>query len=388
MERFHGSSVDYHLSLGETENARIFFTVHVEPGVQIPEVPYEELEAEVERLARTWDDDLRDAPDRASSAPSAARRSPTEYGAAVPRLLQVRTDWDLIVDDVLKLDELEQTGTRASSSGSATRRPASASRASSSTRPAARSTCPRSCRSSRRSGLRVGRRGAHRAARRRQGLHPRLRRAGLARRRARPRARSPTRCARTRSSRCGAARPRSDSLNRLVDRRRAHVGAGAASCARTGSTASASPRASPRSTATTRSRRTRSSRRSSSRTFEAKFDPIRSASPTRRSRRSAATPAWTCDTCPSLDQDQIIRHMLGTIQADRAHERLPPGPRVAVVQAPLGGRARDAEAVPAVRDLRVLAADGGDPSAGRHGCARRDPLVRPARRTTAPRCSG
>ncbi len=61
LERFHGTTVDYHLSLGETESARIFFTVHVEPGAQIPEVPYEELEAEVERLARTWDDDLHDA---------------------------------------------------------------------------------------------------------------------------------------------------------------------------------------------------------------------------------------------------------------------------------------------------------------------------------------
>ena len=49
LERFHGMTVDYHLSLGETESARIFFTVHVEPGTQIPEVPYEALETEVER---------------------------------------------------------------------------------------------------------------------------------------------------------------------------------------------------------------------------------------------------------------------------------------------------------------------------------------------------
>ena len=61
LEQFHGTTVDYHLSLGETESARIFFTVHVEPGAQIPDVPYEELEAEVERLARSWDDDLHDA---------------------------------------------------------------------------------------------------------------------------------------------------------------------------------------------------------------------------------------------------------------------------------------------------------------------------------------
>ncbi len=32
QEKFHGVTVDYHLSLGETESARIFFTVHVEAG--------------------------------------------------------------------------------------------------------------------------------------------------------------------------------------------------------------------------------------------------------------------------------------------------------------------------------------------------------------------
>src|SRR5437870_13709575 len=61
MERFHGVTVDYHLSLGETESAKIFFTVHVEAGEQIPEIPHEEQDAEVERLAPTWDDDLADA---------------------------------------------------------------------------------------------------------------------------------------------------------------------------------------------------------------------------------------------------------------------------------------------------------------------------------------
>ncbi|MFM9797448.1 hypothetical protein, partial [Streptomyces turgidiscabies] len=48
-------------SLGETESARIFFTIHVAPGKPIPDVRYEELEREVEILARTWEDDLLDA---------------------------------------------------------------------------------------------------------------------------------------------------------------------------------------------------------------------------------------------------------------------------------------------------------------------------------------
>ena len=107
----------------------IFFTVHVDAGPQIPEVPYEELEAEVERLARTWDDDLHDALDRAvwARARAAARR---EVRAAVPRLLQGHRDrlGPHRRRRRCALEELEPKPT-GSWSGSATRRSASASRA-------------------------------------------------------------------------------------------------------------------------------------------------------------------------------------------------------------------------------------------------------------------
>jgi glutamate dehydrogenase len=108
LEQFHGTTVDYHLSLGETESARIFFTVHVEPGTQIPDVPYEELEAEVERLARSWDDDLHDAliarvgPER---GPVLAER----YSPRFPSYYKATDEWGLIVDDVLALEALESS---------------------------------------------------------------------------------------------------------------------------------------------------------------------------------------------------------------------------------------------------------------------------------------
>ena len=89
MERFHGTTVDYHLSLGETESARIFFTVHVEPGRADPRGPVRGARAEVERLARTWDDDLRDA----LVAAFGAERGPAlaaKYGAAFPDYYKVR----------------------------------------------------------------------------------------------------------------------------------------------------------------------------------------------------------------------------------------------------------------------------------------------------------
>ncbi len=105
VERFHGSTVDYHLSLGETESARIFFTVHVDPGVQIPDVPYEELEEEVERLARTWDDDLRDALiDRVGPERGVALAE--RWALRFPEYYRANTNWPLIVDDVLRLEDL------------------------------------------------------------------------------------------------------------------------------------------------------------------------------------------------------------------------------------------------------------------------------------------
>jgi len=109
LERFHGSTVDYHLSLGETESARIFFTVHVDVNVQIPEVPYEELEEEVERLARTWDDDLRDALSQRVGHERGTRLS-EKYASRFPEYYKVSdTDWDLAADDVLRLEDLDST---------------------------------------------------------------------------------------------------------------------------------------------------------------------------------------------------------------------------------------------------------------------------------------
>ena len=54
LERFEGTSIDYRLSLGESGDARIHFTVW--PEGDIPEVSIEELETEVYRLTRTWED--------------------------------------------------------------------------------------------------------------------------------------------------------------------------------------------------------------------------------------------------------------------------------------------------------------------------------------------
>jgi glutamate dehydrogenase len=106
LRRFDGTSIDYHLSLGETESARIFFTVHVEAGHQIPEIPYEELEEEVERLARSWEDDLLDE----LTARLGADRGPglaATYGPRFPDYYKTaETDWAQVALDVENLERL------------------------------------------------------------------------------------------------------------------------------------------------------------------------------------------------------------------------------------------------------------------------------------------
>ena len=165
---------------------------------------YEELEQEVERLARTWDDDLRDAlvarvgADRGAALADRVR-------ASVPRLLQVqpRLGPDRRRRPQARRDGAERRGVRRRSGQRVDGRAADAGQALQDRREG-RSlgvhADPRGARAPRR------RRGPDRAARRREGLHPRLRRPGLARRRARPgdsvRARRGHR-----SSRSGAARP-------------------------------------------------------------------------------------------------------------------------------------------------------------------------------------
>ena len=106
LEQFQGTTVDYQLSLGETESARIFFTVHLAAGVHIPEVPYEQLEAEVERLARSWDDDLRDALIR-RVGPEQGSNLAEKYSPRFPNYYKASDEWGLIVDDVLALESLE-----------------------------------------------------------------------------------------------------------------------------------------------------------------------------------------------------------------------------------------------------------------------------------------
>ena len=108
LERFGGSSVDYRLSLGESGDARLHFTVWVEEG-QIPDVPFDELEQEVLELARSWDDRVREAL-TALVGPAEASRLAEKWCPRFPDSYRSSTQLRVVAGDVLALEELETSG--------------------------------------------------------------------------------------------------------------------------------------------------------------------------------------------------------------------------------------------------------------------------------------
>lgn len=87
LQRYEGVSIDYQLTLGETGDARIHFTVWVEGS--IPDVPFEDLERDVYELTRTWEDRLVvglasrfDPADARAMVDAHARRYPSSFRIA------------------------------------------------------------------------------------------------------------------------------------------------------------------------------------------------------------------------------------------------------------------------------------------------------------------
>ena len=105
MERFNGTTVDYHLSITESGLAQLHFTVHVGGG-QVPDVPFEQLDQEVVEIARTWDDRLLERlVERFDEG--RARDLFERWAGRFPPTYKASTDVDLAVQDILRFEELE-----------------------------------------------------------------------------------------------------------------------------------------------------------------------------------------------------------------------------------------------------------------------------------------
>src|SRR5919197_3166225 len=105
-ELFRGSSVDYHLSLGESQLAMIHFTVHIAEG-EVPDVSFERLEHEVVALMESWEDRLRAA--LVSELGTERGRELFErWASRFPEAYRSTTPIETAVVDVRNLDELER----------------------------------------------------------------------------------------------------------------------------------------------------------------------------------------------------------------------------------------------------------------------------------------
>ncbi len=107
VERFEGSSVDYHLALGEADPAQIHFTVWAEGS--IPEVDRSALEAEVVDLARSWQERLITEL-TGLVGEGDARRMGSAWAGRFPEYYTSSTAIELAAGDVLRLDALEGSG--------------------------------------------------------------------------------------------------------------------------------------------------------------------------------------------------------------------------------------------------------------------------------------
>jgi glutamate dehydrogenase len=100
MARYQGLSVDYHLELGEGDQARIHFTVWV--NGPIPEVNYKQLEEDVLDLTRTWTDRLNERLAEEEAALDA------NWGDRFPDYYRVSSSLEGAAEDVRALDSLAQ----------------------------------------------------------------------------------------------------------------------------------------------------------------------------------------------------------------------------------------------------------------------------------------
>ncbi|GMR02652.1 MAG: NAD-glutamate dehydrogenase [Acidimicrobiia bacterium] len=104
LQRFGGESIDYRLSLGESGDARIHFSVWTQEGAPL-DVDIQELEKEVVALSRNWDDQVFDELTRSVDEPEARRLCDT-WAPAFPEYYQASTALSLVAGDILLLDRL------------------------------------------------------------------------------------------------------------------------------------------------------------------------------------------------------------------------------------------------------------------------------------------
>ena len=100
-----GEILNYHLALGEGDQARLHFYMATRPD-RLREVHAAEVEQLVERIIRSWADRVREGLERVRPADE-ARRLARVYGEDFSPEYQAATDPDIAVTDLLELEGME-----------------------------------------------------------------------------------------------------------------------------------------------------------------------------------------------------------------------------------------------------------------------------------------
>ena len=104
LERFQGTTIDYHLSLTEGGLAQLHFTVHVGHG-QVPDVSFDLLEREVVEIARSWEDRLLERL-LTEHGQDDGRRLFERWADRFPDYYKAATDAAVAATDVERFEEL------------------------------------------------------------------------------------------------------------------------------------------------------------------------------------------------------------------------------------------------------------------------------------------
>lgn len=103
MRRLGGTSVDYHLAMSQSADARMHFSIYV-PGA-MPEVSIPELERSVVEMSRTWDDRLRERLAAVYGEDDASALT-GRYAQMLPEAYKSATDVHLAVVDLEHFEKL------------------------------------------------------------------------------------------------------------------------------------------------------------------------------------------------------------------------------------------------------------------------------------------
>ncbi len=109
LDAFHGTSVDYTALVSESVLARLHFVVRTDPGSKVAEIDPVEVEARLVAATRSWDDDFLDALMDTCGEEEAARLADA-YAAAFPEAYKEDLPATAAVDDLLRLEKLTSDG--------------------------------------------------------------------------------------------------------------------------------------------------------------------------------------------------------------------------------------------------------------------------------------